>query len=463
MKLGFLLVALWGCGQATPAEPALPDASLDGGGPATAWQVADGHLRAPDGRVAILRGVNLANVHKKAPYLGMESADDWLRLRRDFGFNAVRFLMTWAAVEPEQGRYDDAYLDRVRERLGWAHDAGLHVVLDMHQDVYGEGFGFDGAPRWTCDEAHYAAFEPVEPWFLNNVDPDVVACVDHFYQDADTSARFVAAWSHVVARLADVPSVVGFDVLNEPTWGSHAIPTYERELLMPLYERVVTAVRREAPEWVAFLEPGASRNAGAPTSLSEFAFEHVVYAPHSYDTAAESGQGFDSARREAILDNVRKLRDEAEKLGAALWVGEYGGSAAAPGIAAYMDAQYDAFAAVAAGSMYWSYDRDASYGLLNPDGSEKAELVGVLVRPYPELVAGTPRSWAWDEESSTFSFTYEPDAALALPTDIVVPARSYPRGYSVECGGCETEQLDGLLRLRPTPRGESTTVTLRPR
>ena len=36
---------------------------------------------------------------------------------------------------------------QVAERLCWAHDAGLVAVLDMHEDIYGEGFGFDGAPR----------------------------------------------------------------------------------------------------------------------------------------------------------------------------------------------------------------------------------------------------------------------------------------------------------------------------
>jgi len=68
--------------------------------------------------------------------------------------NAVRFLVLWAAVEPERGVYDDAYLDQVAERMAWARQAGLVVVLDLHQDVHGEGFGGDGAPRWTCDKAH---------------------------------------------------------------------------------------------------------------------------------------------------------------------------------------------------------------------------------------------------------------------------------------------------------------------
>ena len=440
------LVALVGCDPAPPR-----------------WHVSGGHLRAPDGRAVILRGVNLSNAQKRPPYLDAGSAEDWLRLRRDFGFNTVRLLMTWAAVEPERGRYDDAYLDGVRARLGWAADAGLLVVLDMHQDVYGEGFGFDGAPRWSCDEASYAGFEAREPWFLNNLDPHVIACVDHFYQDADVQARFVAAWTYVAARLADAPAVIGFDPLNEPVWGSHGITTFEADLLAPLYGRVVAGVRGEAPGWVAFLEPGANRNAGLATSLTRFDFRDVVYAPHSYDPSAERGEGFDPSHRDDVLASVAALRDDARQLDVALWIGEYGGSSSAPGIVEYMSAEYDAFAAVAAGSMYWSYDRDDGYGFLNPDGSEKPALAAAVVRPCPERVAGDPVAWSWDPASSTFAFEYTPDRSLALPTELSVPERCFPGGYAVDCGGCEVDRTPGALRLLTPPPGSPATITLRPR
>jgi endoglycosylceramidase len=427
------------------------------------WHVADGHLRAPDGRAVVLHGVNVANVQKHPPYLDASTAEDWHRLRRDFGFNAVRFLMTWSAVEPERGRYDDAYLERVRERLDWAADAGLVVILDMHQDVYGEGFGFDGAPRWTCDEARYAAFEPREPWFFNNLDPNVIACVDRFYTDADVRGAFVAAWAHVAATLARAPAVIGFDPLNEPVWGSSAITTFEADLLAPLYTDVVSAVRGAAPGWVAFLEPGASRNIGIGTGLTKFAFRDVVYAPHSYDASAESGDGFDPTHRARVMDHVTGLREEARALDAALWIGEYGGSSMAPGIAEYMDAEADAFAAVAASSMYWSYDRDGGYGFLNEDGSEKPVLVDALVRPYPERVAGEPVDWTWDAAARTFTFTYLPDPGSALPTEIVVPERCFPgAAYAVDCGGCAFEKAAGLLRVLTPPPGAPATVILRP-
>ena len=408
-----------------------------------------------------MRGVNLSGDQKAAPYLDDKTAADFARVRTEWGFDAIRFVMTWAAVEPTQGAYDDAYLDRVAERLAWARDAGLVVVLDMHEDIYGEGFGFDGAPRWTCDEAHYAAFVPQTPWYLSATDPNVVACVDDFFTRDERRAQFTAAWRHVAERFAAEPAVIGFDVLNEPNWGSYPIFTFERDRLAPFYAQIVPVVREVAPQWVAFLEPSASRNLGIMSSLPAAAFPDVMYAPHSYDATAEGGGGFDPSHRQTILDNVADLAYEARQLDAGLWIGEYGGVAANPGIVDYMTAQYDAAGAVAASTMYWSYDRGDGYSLLDTNGDEKPELLGVLVRPYPERVAGSPGAYAFDAASATFTMTYTVDTTVTAPTLISVPARVYPNGYSIECGGCTYEPTTGTLAIT-APGGSPATIVLRP-
>ena len=237
---------------------------------------------------------------------------------------------------------------------------------------------------------------------------------------------------------------------------------FEAEVLQPFYVDVVAAVRAEAPAWVAFLEPASSRNLGVATGLVKLPFGDVVYSPHSYDRDAEGGSGFDPAHRDAILDNLAALAAEARSLDAALWIGEYGGVASAPGITAYMDAQYDGAAAVVAGAMYWDYGRDDGYAMLASDGSEKAELLDVLVRPWPERVAGDPVSIAYDEAASRLEVTYRPDRRSAAPTEIAVPERRYPGGYAVECGGCETERAPGLLRVLTAPAGEVVSVIVTP-
>jgi endoglycosylceramidase len=381
--------------------------------------------------------------------------------------NSVRFLVTWAAVEPEKGVFDDAYLDELAKRMDWAREAGLYVVLDMHQDVYGEGFavgGGDGAPRWTCDESAYQSFKPdPSQWFLNYLAPEVTGCYDHFWNDAALRKEYAEAWRRVAHRLAGYDDVIlGFDPMNEPYWGSYSITSFEADVLEPFYAEVVAAVRSERPGWLAFIEPASSRNLGIPTSLAELPFGDVVYSPHSYDRDAESGKGFDPAARNPVLANGRALADEAKALGAALWIGEYGGNPDAPGIDAYMTAEYDAFAAVAAGTTYWAYDEGGGYSVLDADGAERSALVDSLVRPWPERVAGDPLSYAFDAATSTFTLTYRPDRTIVEPTVVSVPARVYPNGYSVECGGCVTNADGALLEISEPPPGDTAVVTIVP-
>ncbi len=163
-----------------------------------------------------------------------------------------------------------------------------------------------------------------------------------------------------------------------------------------------------------------------------------------------------------ILDNVQGLADEAHALKAGLWIGEYGGNADAPGIVDYMTAQYDAAGAVAASTMYWSYDKSDGYGLLAPDGSEKPALVGAVVRPYPERVAGDPIAYTFDAATRTFTLTYTAKRGAKLPTEISVPSRVYPDGYQVECDGCTSHTDGGELVIDTPPTGMPAMIQVHP-
>jgi endoglycosylceramidase len=428
------------------------------------WHVANGFVRDVDGRAVILRGANVSGKAKVAPYFDFQTAPDFARMRTDWGMNAVRFVVVWAAIEPQQGVFDDAYLDGVAQRIAWAQAANLYVIVDMHEDVYGEGFasgGGDGAPMWTCDASHYADFVPTQPWFYNTFDTDVVACTDGFWDTDSLQAEYTEAWRRLAARLAGYDNVVGCDIMNEPNWGTHNLITFEPDNLEPLYTRVITAVRSVAPGWVAFIEPDAARNLGGATHLVPPPFDDFVYSPHSYDMDAESGDGFDPTHGPAIISNLAALQQEALGLGGALWIGEYGGTDDESGIADYMTASYDGISAVAASSTYYDYTM-GGYGMLNTDGTEAQPLVDTLVRPYPERTAGSPISWAFDATTSTFTFSYHPDSTITAPTTISVPPRVYPNGYTVDCGGCQSTQATGALTITTAPVGDPAIVTLHP-
>ncbi len=410
----------------TPAPPPAPKT----------FSVRDGFIRDPEGRAVILRGVNVSGKHKGPPYFDFHGAPDFARLRDVWGFNAVRFLVSWSAIEPRRGEYDANYLAELKRRVSLATDAGLLVFIDMHQDLYGEGFvGANGAPRWTCDESNYAAYRPVTPWFLNALSAQVIACVDGFWSSADLKSRYVQAWRQVAIALKDDPGVIGVDPMNEPPWGSMPNDVFEKTRLAPLYREVLAQVRAERPDWIGFLEPAASRNLGLPTALPRFTEPNLVYAPHAYDPDAERGLGFKPERRAAILENAKALKSEADALGAALVIGEFGGNASHSGIVEYMDAQYASHGAVAAGAMYWEDTReDDGYGLEQADGGLKPALERGVVRPFPERVAGTPGAYAFDDATQTLTFSFEADAPPRSVTVLSLPASW--RGLDVTCTGC---------------------------
>lgn len=59
------------------------------------------------------------------------------------------------------------------------------MIIDMHQDLYGVGFGGNGVFYWVCDESLYESYELTEPWFVNYFTPEVQACFDVFWCDPD--------------------------------------------------------------------------------------------------------------------------------------------------------------------------------------------------------------------------------------------------------------------------------------
>jgi len=427
------------------------------------WSVSGGFIRDEDGRTVTLRGVQIAGDQKSAPYIDGKTLADYQRIRDAWGFNSMRFLMVWAAIEPEEGQYDEAYLDSLAERAQWAQQLGLSVILDMHQDIYGEGFGYDGAPKWACAASYYAAFKPTTPWGLNALDPNVEACTDQLYTNPTTLAHFTEAWRRVAQKLSGIPSVIGFDVLNEPEWGTSPISTFEADRLEPFYESIVSVVRAEAPQWLEFLEPAASRNLGFATSLTPFPFGNVVYAPHSYDNTAETTGSFPLIDAPAVLSKITSLQADAVSLNAALWVGEYGGQWNDPNIGAYMGAEYQGIGAVAAGSDLWDDSAGGGYSPVATDSSENTALANAISLPYPSRTAGNPTSYAFDQGTSTFTFVYTPDAKVSAPTEIIVPSRVYPSGYGVTCGGCVFKVTSTGVEIDAPAKGATMTVTLAPK
>ena len=117
--------------------------------PLTRLTVDRTYLRDGYGRYIFFHGVN-AGCDSKLPaavdasgmatYVGrpfpLAQADaEFARLRAG-GFNSIRLLVIWEGVEPQYGQYDAGYLNYLHEIVRLAGTYGIHVLVDMHQDMF---------------------------------------------------------------------------------------------------------------------------------------------------------------------------------------------------------------------------------------------------------------------------------------------------------------------------------------
>ena len=105
------------------------------------------------GKTLVLHGINVANKNPRDGYMGNFGASD-LDSIHAWGMNCIRLAIFWDGLEPQPGKINEEYLNRIAKVVRLAGNRGIYVLLDMHQDLYSGKFkSGDGAPAWaTLDE-----------------------------------------------------------------------------------------------------------------------------------------------------------------------------------------------------------------------------------------------------------------------------------------------------------------------
>ena len=182
------------------------------------------HFVDQEGRTVILNGINHVNKNPEQKYLDANDKELFKQFKA-WGFNFVRYGIHWDGLEPEPGVINEAYLREIDKRVAWAKEAGIWLMLDMHQDLYGRKFG-NGAPDWaTLDEGlpHQTGAVWSEAYIISEA---VKKSFDNFWANKPASDgvgiqdHYINVWKVVAERYKDSPSVAGFDVMNEPFMGS---------------------------------------------------------------------------------------------------------------------------------------------------------------------------------------------------------------------------------------------------
>ncbi len=160
-------------------------------------------------------GVNM--VYKRAPYVPATPGfgdDDAAFLARN-GFTSVRLGLIWKAVEPQPGKYDDAYIARVRRTVNTLHKHGIATLLDFHQDLYNERYQGEGAPDWAVQDDGVPA-QPQAGFPGNYFGMAALwRAFDHFWANdpgpggVGLQDRYAAAWKHVARYFRTTDGVLG--------------------------------------------------------------------------------------------------------------------------------------------------------------------------------------------------------------------------------------------------------------
>jgi hypothetical protein len=227
------------------------------------------------GRTVMLHGVNLSGSskipftpngatyirenffdHRNVSFVGrpfpLDQADEHLGRLREWGFNFLRLLVTWEAIEHAgPGIYDEQYLDYIVAVVKKAALHGFNLFIDPHQDVWSRFSGGDGAPGWTFeavgfDPTHFsktgaAIVHATHPgqyprmiWSSNANKLASATMFTLFFAGNDFAPlikiegqpvqnylqkHYINAIKEVAQRLSDQPNVLGYDSMNEPSRG----------------------------------------------------------------------------------------------------------------------------------------------------------------------------------------------------------------------------------------------------
>lgn len=439
-------------------------------------------------RVVIQHGLN--SVNKFAPHTPILRPEDADALAAE-GLTQIRMGIQWVNIEPEPGKYDDAYIDIFINSIKMLHARGIYTNLTMFQDDYAEEFSGHGAPKWAVItdgvpniniNDYYNPFMNPGMWrafdnfYANRMAPDGVGIQDHYAN----------AMAYLAKRLRGEPGVISLDLMNEPQAGSFmplcltlgvmGCPLSDVRITA-FNQRMEKAIHKVDPERLIYWEPGYLNGTGF-ASTATLKAPRTVYAFHNYCFTMPSrqwGLPYTPPSKTygvcyALEDYTIKISmDKSIRENMAPHMGEFGATEDLLDIANVVKtADKNMLPWTHWG--WWARDPSGKNDTgerpwegvikdptLPPTGDNMVQdKLDVLVRPHPLAVAGTPLSYGFDRTARVFNLSYSSKNPKGVVntnvlTEVFVPTRQYPNGYTaIVMGGSVTSAPNADVLLIKT-------------
>lgn len=231
--------------------------------------------------------------------IGNEKANEfWKKYRKDYiteadikriaelGFNSVRPALNSRLflTEGENPVYVEEGFQLLDNLIQWCKKYNLYVIIDMHGAPGGQtGQNIDDSP--------------------NNL-PELF--IEPKYQD-----QLVNLWLKIVDKYKDEPIVAAYDLLNEPLPINTGAADKYKHLLVPLYQRLTTEIRKIDAKHMITLEGFDWSN---DWSLFDKPFDdNTFYQFHYYCWANPD-----------YLGSIDEYLNKRKQLNAPIWAGETG-------------------------------------------------------------------------------------------------------------------------------------------
>ncbi len=202
-----------------------------------------------------------------------------IHLIKQYGFNSIRVPLHYKFFESDDAE-GFTLLDHV---VQWAHQENLYIILDMHAAPGGQtGKNIDDSDGY--------------PWL---------------FSDSSAQEHTVAIWQRLARHYRNNPTVLGYDLLNEPIPNYPGLERFNASL-EPFYKRLATAIRQVDNHHILIFG-GAQWD----TNFSVFGppfDKNAVYTFHRYHAAAEQA-------------TVQRYVDFRVQNNVPIWLGESGENA----------------------------------------------------------------------------------------------------------------------------------------
>lgn len=354
------------------------------------------------------------------------------------GFNCVRLVFNWSMLEPVRGQYNQAYINLIKKAIEDAAKYNIYILLDMHQDAYSKFIvstsnencvnplkGWDGAPEWaTITDNQPTCMAQAGSVGGRETSRAVVHAFQNFWNNTNgINDACIAAWIELIKQTANYETVLGYDLLNEPSLGYEAFDG-EVVKLGNYYTKLIKAIRDAEKEYnllshIAFFEMTVSWNGSPIPFVPNYNFTNdpnVCFAPHHY---------FESISDLLTIElGYSLLKSLANMYETGLLMGEYGFFDADTSIST---AKLKRFAKVEDDNFYsstiWSWAQapgdphtidftgtiyPATDFLLteidingNFTGNLKTSFLRVLSRTRPNAIVGTPKKLISNTDNGT--------------------------------------------------------------